>query len=194
MYTLQWNFSTSELLKSRQTNAHDMSRSFHCSKCIKTFNDENFFEHHVARTHEWENCEKCPHCSKQFSWLKAHLLICSAKWSNTMKWGVGPEVTFHEGGKVGRSDAALINFFSHYEKNLKNFGETLIGVANLLPTFLPSWNGHFWSYPSIYHVIISLSHTERRKFDCLNCDKIYLDKDSLKKHMKYFCKTTDNEL
>ena len=31
-----------------------------------------------------------------------------------MKCGVGPKVTFHEAGKVGRSDATPINFFSYY--------------------------------------------------------------------------------
>jgi hypothetical protein len=79
------------------------------------FNDKNLFEHHVARAHEMRNCEKCPDCGKQFSRLKAHLLICSAKWS----------------------------------------------------------------------------HTERRKFECLDCNKIYLDKGSLNKHIKDCCKTTD---
>ena len=108
-------FSTSEGLKRHQTNAHDMSRPFHCSKCSKTFNDKKLFEHHFARVHEMRNCEKCPHCSKEFSRLKAHLLICSAK----------------------------------------------------------------------------LSRSERRKFECLNCDKIYLDKGSLNKHIKDCCKTTD---
>ena len=54
-----------------------------------------------------------------------------------MKGYVGPEVTFHEGGKVGRSDATPIKFFSHHEK-LKKKWETLMGVASLLPSFLPS--------------------------------------------------------
>ena len=92
-----------------------MLRPFHCSKCSKTFNDKKLFEHHVARAHEMRNCEKCPHCSKQFSRLKAHLLICSAKWFRT----------------------------------------------------------------------------ERRKFEGLHCDKIYLDKGLLNKHIKDCCKTTN---
>ena len=79
------------------------------------FNDKNLFEHHVARAHEMRNCEICPHCSKQYSRLKAHLQTCSVKWS----------------------------------------------------------------------------HTERRKFECLKCDKIYLDKSSLNKHMKISCNSSD---
>ena len=35
------------------------------------------------------------------------------------------------------------------------------------------------------------SHTERRKFECPKCDKIYLDKSSLNKHMKISCNASD---
>ena len=31
-----------------------------------------------------------------------------------MKWGVGPELLFHEGGKVERSDATPIKYFTSY--------------------------------------------------------------------------------
>ena len=40
------------------------------------------------------------------------------QWVNVMKWGVGPELPFHEGGKVGRSDATPIKFFSSDNKNV----------------------------------------------------------------------------
>ena len=108
-------FSTSELLRNHHSHAHDMSKLFHCSICSKTFNSKELLEHHVARAHEMRNCEICPHCSKQFSRLKAHLLICSVKWSDT----------------------------------------------------------------------------ERRKFECPNCDKTYLDKGALNKHIKKSCKAAD---
>ena len=108
-------FPTTFRLKSHMEQTHDMSRPFHCLECSKTFNSKELLEHHVARAHEMRNCEICPHCSKQFSRLKAHLLICSVKWSDT----------------------------------------------------------------------------ERRKFECRNCDKTYLDKGSLNKHIKKSCKAAD---
>ena len=42
------------------------------------------------------------------------------------------------------------------ETFLENFGQILMGMASLLPTFPPSWNAHFCSYPT-FHCIISLS-------------------------------------
>ena len=51
-------------------------------------------------------------CIRMYIITKLFLL----KWChvNAMKWGVGPEWLFHESGKVGRSDATPINFFSSY--------------------------------------------------------------------------------
>ena len=108
-------FPSKYQLKSHMEQTHDMSRPFHCLKCSKTFTSKELLEHHVARAHEMRNCEICPHCSKQFSRLKAHLLICSVKWSDT----------------------------------------------------------------------------ERRKFECPNCDKTYLDKGALNKHIKKSCKAAN---
>ena len=42
--------------------------------------------------------------------------------NNVMKWGVGPRVIFHEGGKVGRSNATPIIFFPVTATFLENFG------------------------------------------------------------------------
>ena len=39
---------------------------------------------------------------------------------------------------------------------LENIGKILMGVTSLLPTFPPSWNGQFWSYPS-FHCITGQS-------------------------------------
>ena len=94
-----------------------MSKPFHCSICSKTFNSKELLEHHVARAHEMRNCEVCPHCSKQFSRLKAHLLTCSVKWSGKEK--------------------------------------------------------------------------ERRKYECPDCDKTYLDKKAFNIHIRKLCKKSE---
>ena len=76
------------------------------------------------------------------------------QWVNAMKWGVGPEWLFHEGGKVGRSDATPIKKnSSNMETFWKNIGNIFMEVALLLPSFPTSWN--FWSYPS-FHCINSM--------------------------------------
>ena len=41
---------------------------------------------------------------------------------------------------------------------LENVGKILMGVASLLPTFLPSWNDHFWSYPSFHCIFLLEEH------------------------------------
>ena len=63
--------------------------------------------------------------------------------SNAMKCGV---VTFHDGGKVGRSDTTLITFFSYY-------GHILVTICNNFKGSgsTPSYfNGHIWSLISMH--------------------------------------------
>ena len=55
--------------------------------------------------------------TRPFKWSTILITISwSTFWVNVMKWWVGPELPFHEGGKVGGSDATSIKNFSHYKK------------------------------------------------------------------------------
>ena len=80
-----------------------------------------------------------------------------------MRWGVGPELLFHEGGKVGRS------FFLVMETFLLSLEKNLMGVASLLPTFPPSWNGNSGPTPHF----ITLTHWTKLLFiNWTHCRKI----------------------
>ena len=81
-----------------------------------------------------------------FEQVSCWILASFTQWSNTMKWGVGPEVTFHEGGKVGRSDTTPIKFFfslwKHFEKNLEKLwlewhNSFLLSCSHEMVTFDP---------------------------------------------------------
>ena len=74
-------FNSKPNLEKHMKHSHDQTRPFECSVCQKTFHSKEKLDHHFARAHELRNCESCPHCGKQCSRLKAHLLICKAKWS-----------------------------------------------------------------------------------------------------------------
>ena len=87
-----------------------------------------------------------------------------------MKWGVGPELPFHEGGKVGRSDATPIKFFSSDNKNVSITRKKLMGVASLLFTFPPSWNANSGPTPHF----IALMHSALKKI------RLFLTKTRLK--------------
>ena len=68
---------------------------------------------------------------------------------------------FREGGKVGRSDATPINFFSKCSQNVFN-QKKMILVASLLPTFPPSRNGI--SGPTPPFIALTHSHLLLKKF------------------------------
>ena len=56
-----------------------------------------------------------------------------------MKCGVEPKVTFHEAGKVGRSDATPIIFFSYYGHILIMFWDNFEG-SGITPSYFPKWS------------------------------------------------------
>ena len=60
-------------------------------------------------------------------------------WSNWMKWGVGPNVTFHEGGKVGRSNATPIKILTKFSKNVFITRKRFDG-SGITPSYFPSCN------------------------------------------------------
>ena len=72
-------FVSKVALKSHTKQSHDLNRPFICSICSQTFKLKEKLDHHIARKHEFRNCETCPYCEKQFSRLKAHKPICPAK-------------------------------------------------------------------------------------------------------------------
>ena len=69
---------------------------------------------------------------------------------------------FHKGEKVHRKEwCHLHQIFSHYANMLESFEQILMELVSLLPIFLLSWNGHFWSYPSFHCIISFWSHSWR---------------------------------
>ena len=74
-------FNSKQYLERHMKTSHDKTRPFECLVCQQTFYSQEKLDHHIARIHKLRNCESCPHCGKQCSRLKAHLLICKAKWS-----------------------------------------------------------------------------------------------------------------
>ena len=54
-----------------------------------------------------------------------------------MKCGVGPKVTFHEDGKVERSDATPIRLFSYYGHIFVKFWDNFEG-SGITPSYFPA--------------------------------------------------------
>jgi hypothetical protein len=75
-----------------------------------------------------------------------------------MKCGVGPKVTFHEGGKVGRSDATPIIFFSCYGHFLVKFRDNFEG-SGITPSYFPI----LMKWSLLVLPLISLHYPEKTK-------------------------------
>ena len=63
------------------------------------------------------------------------------QWSNVMKWGVGQEMTFHGGRRIGRSRATPIKKILIMGKFLENFGRYDFGKNFIVVAFLAKLDG-----------------------------------------------------
>ena len=161
------------ILKEHIKRVHLNIRPFKCESCEdRFFPDQYKLQHHVQMVHG-EKTHKCTLCSDKFptsQQLKSHIAnrhdtsrpFCCSKCSKTFN---SKELLEHH---IARA---------HEMRNCEKCPHCNKQFSRI--------KAHLQTCSAIW------SHTERRKFECPKCDKIYLDKSSLNKHMKISCNTSD---
>ena len=147
-------------------NVH--TRPHNCDKCEKGFGDIPTLEKHVQMVHG-EKSHKCTLCSEMFS--TAYLL--RKHMENT-----------HDMSRLFHCSKCSKTFNSN--KLLEHHVARAHEMRNC--EICPHCSKQFSRLKAhLQTCSVKWSHTERRKFECPKCDKIYLDKSSLNRHMEISC-------